>query len=861
MWYSNSSVKCAIVIAGVLLSCFKCDAQEHSISDSIVIAIAPEYDRVSKAHRFWFGESHRKLWATPVKLRILNLSKERGGLKIVQRGGGLQTKSLRLRDSTGQEWVLRTIQKYPEVGMPEHLRKTVVKDILQDQVTTGHPFASLTVPVFANALGLSHSNPQIIYLASDSALGMYKNEFENAPYLFEEREPLSENTDNTEKVQKQLQKDNDNSIDQKLVLRARLLDMLLGDWDRHEDQWRWQKEKTGGGTSYTPVPRDRDMVFYNTSGIFPWIVSHQWLMSKFQGFHETIRDINGFNFNARFFDRYFLNALGEEEWKEQASYVVNHITDSVIDISLQQLPPPIYQLSAERLRKMLVARRSILQAASLDYYRFIAQSVDIPASDKHELFEIDHRPQGNTLVTINKIKKDGKKDKVIYQRLFIKGITKEIRLYGFEGQDIFSVTGGPNASIKIRMIGGDGRDSFYVAPGMNSRRALFVYDRKNERNKLPAAADAKIRVSGDSLVNEYNYHAFKYDRSGPLVLANYNIDFGLLIRLGFLREKQGFRKQPYTVKHQFMANYATARQSYIFNYSGYFKSILANNDLAINMVARGPNNTGNFFGIGNETEFINKGDQEISYYRARYDVINAMISLRHPIAKYSHLYAGISAQYYTAESNNNTMRFLGKFNTQFPGKNVYENRLYAGVASGFEIDSRNDSVLPSKGVSWHTGFLAMRQVNGSKDAYSKLFSEFSWYFTTGKKANLVVANRIGAATTFGRPAYFQLPGIGGAQSMRGFHTNRFTGKSILYHNLELRLKLFDFNTYILPGTMGLIAFNDIGRVWAPGENSQQLHDSYGGGIYIIPARFILIQAVAGFSKEGVLPYISIGFRF
>ena len=29
--------------------------------------------------------------------------------------------------------------------------------------------------------------------------------------------------------------------------------------------------------------------------------------------------------------------------------------------------------------------------------------------------------------------------------------------------------------------------------------------------------------------------------------------------------------------------------------------------------------------------------------------------------------------------------------------------------------------------------------------------------------------------------------------------------------LEMRLKLFDFNSYLLPGTVGLIAFNDIGR--------------------------------------------------
>jgi len=129
------------------------------------------------------------------------------------------------------------------------------------------------------------------------------------------------------------------------------------------------------------------------------------------------------------------------------------------------------------------------------------------------------------------------------------------------------------------------------------------------------------------------------------------------------------------------------------------------------------------------------------------------------------------------------------------------------------------------------------------------------------KANLVFATRLGVGTTVGAPAFFQLLGIGGAQSMRGFHTNRFTGKSVLYQNLEVRLKLFDYNSYILPGTVGMIALNDVGRVWAAGENSTVWHDSFGGGIYILPARLILVQAVVGYSHEGALPYITIGFRF
>ena len=99
------------------------------VADSVTVAVAPAYDSVSKFHRFLFGESYRKLWAAPVKVRVFHLNKEKGGLSIVQLGGGLQSKSIRLKDKAGRQWVLRTIQKYPERGLPPNLRKTMAKDI------------------------------------------------------------------------------------------------------------------------------------------------------------------------------------------------------------------------------------------------------------------------------------------------------------------------------------------------------------------------------------------------------------------------------------------------------------------------------------------------------------------------------------------------------------------------------------------------------------------------------------------------------------------------------------------------------------------------------------------------------------
>ncbi|RYY37535.1 MAG: hypothetical protein EOP46_02335, partial [Sphingobacteriaceae bacterium] len=472
-------------------------------NDSITIAIAPEYNNVGKLHRIFLGSHNRELWATPVKLRVLHLTTEKGGLKILQLGGGMQTKSLRLADPTGQEWVLRTLQKYPDRKLPYNLKKTIARDILQDQISSMHPFGALAVPLLAEALGIPHSNPEIVYVADETGLGEYRKEFAHQVFMFEEREPLdAEKTYNTDKVKEKAKDDNDNRIDEKLVLRARLLDMLLGDWDRHEDQWRWEKTKGEHGDLYKPIPRDRDQVFYKTNGIFPWIISHQWLSTKFQGYDYKIRDIKGWNVQARYFDRYFLNQLDENEWKEQITYLQKNLTDELITRAVKQMPAVIYEKSGKEIIGKMISRRNLLMEQALEYYSFISRYVEVPATDKHDLFSIKNNTDGSLEVTINKTKKDGKVDHETYKRTFLPGVTDEVRLYGFDGHDAFVVTGDTPSPIKVRMVGGGDRDSVYIDPQLHNKKNLYVYDRSDKQNVMPARSQAKLRLSTDTTVNK-----------------------------------------------------------------------------------------------------------------------------------------------------------------------------------------------------------------------------------------------------------------------------------------------------------------------------------------------------------------------
>ena len=81
--------------------------------------------------------------------------------------------------------------------------------------------------------------------------------------------------------------------------------------------------------------------------------------------------------------------------------------------------------------------------------------------------------------------------------------------------------------------------------------------------------------------------------------------------------------------------------------------------------------------------------------------------------------------------------------------------------------------------------------------------------------------------------YFQALSLGQNNVLRGFRKNRFSGTSLAYGSLELRIKLFESKSYILPGQVGLIVFNDVGRVWYTGEDSRKWHYVAGGGFIII----------------------------
>ncbi len=841
-----------------ILSVFNLLSQKNSGSNELItVAVAPDYDSVNSLHRLFFGNSYRALWAAPVTMRIIHIDTEKGGLIPYEKGGGLQTKSLKLKDKTGKEWVLRSIQKYPEKGLPKKLKNTIARDILQDQVVTGHPYAALTYPVFAKALGLYHTNPEIVYLAADEELGLFKKEFGNSVLLLEEQIPLNiQKAVKTEVIIDSLELNSNVRVNEHFILRARLLDLLLGDWDRHEGQWKWTINTMNNKSFYVPIAYDHDKIFYNTSGIFPHLLSKQYLKENLQGYNNDIRSIDKYNFNNRYFDRYFLHELNREDWIAEIKSVQSKITDEVIHEAMRRLPDTIYSLSAVYIISTLKQRRKNLLNEGMRYYNFLSKNVDIPATNVEDILTINKNNNDSLRLTLT-----DKFENIYYSRLFVRGETKEIRLFSLSGNDSFIIKGSGTMPVIVRMIGGKDNDSYKVESNIVNRKKLYVYDYSGENNTIPTADKVRIKLSTDTVQNFYNRKSFKYNKQHKGTTFYFNRDQGLLTGVGYSFTKQGFYKDPFAENHRFAAGYSTARKSLNISYFGYFTSLFKKSDMSLRFISAGPYNVSTFFGIGNETSFLNQGDKKIDFYRNRFDVATGDIRIVHEFTKNLTISGGPALTWYGSTQKNNEQKYFKTFNLINPEEQIYENRFFAGVNTTATFDSRLNKLFPASGILWNTELKIMKQLTGVSKSFLSALTEFSFYLPVFKDSSVIIANKTGVGTSIGKPLFFQQMQLGGSDNLRGFAANRFTGKSMAYHNVDVRCKLFDFTSYILPGTLGIIGFNDVGRVWSQGEHSTKWHHGYGGGFYLIPAELILIEAILAHSVEGNYPYISLGFTF
>ena len=218
--------------------------------------------RASGFHRLFFGGTYRDLWTTPMVVPVLNLETFAGGLRSPKLGGGNQTKSLHFTAADGSEYDFRSVDK-DGVGLPDMWKGGVVERWAHDLTSNAQPAGMMVVPAILEAAGVLHVTPVLMVMPDDPALGEFRARFagrlgdiEIDPKRPKKGEPgfagAVDIIDSDSWLLRGLDSDPTTLVDAPTFLTARLIDMMLNDWDRAPGQWKCRARVPGGHSWRTP---------------------------------------------------------------------------------------------------------------------------------------------------------------------------------------------------------------------------------------------------------------------------------------------------------------------------------------------------------------------------------------------------------------------------------------------------------------------------------------------------------------------------------------------------------------------------------------------------------------------------------
>jgi hypothetical protein len=812
--------------------------------DKVVMAPNAHYD-TGWLHRVFFGSHYRDLWATPIELERLDLATEAGGLTPTGRGGGQQTCSLRFKGRDGRVYVARSVDKDPSAILPPELRGTVANSIVRDQISASHPAGALVVTPLVTAAGVPHTNPRLLQIPPDAELGSF-SDFAGMVVLFEERPGTGEDdlvvpgavrVINSDNLFKRVEDSSKDQVDAEALLRARLMDAFLGDWDRHRDQWRWATFDSSAPRRWRPVPRDRDQAFVRFDGLLLAIARSQ--APQLVNFGPKYPGMTGLTWNGRELDRRFLVGLEKPVWERVASEIQGALTDSVIAEAVAAMPVEFQPLDSARLTDALRGRRDRLPEAARRFYRLLAGEVDVHATDEADLVVIDADGAQSALVTIAP-RKGGSP---WYSRRFHKGETGELRLYLHGGADSVMATG--KAPFTVRIIGGKGQDAVTLEDGARAR----LYD----TDSLRAAPGQRVRKApvphewlGDSTrLPPRDWGSVTY----PVAWASLAPDVGLLLGGGVLITDYGFRQQPWASRHLVRAGYATDAQSGKVEYVGDFRSETRGPWVGVHAFASGIEVL-RFHGIGNETT----ADGPDQFFRVRENDLHTSVTLNLPAGTRGHFSVGPvvtwSSTRFTGDRFIDSVRPYGSGNF---GR--------VGVLAGFHLDTRDRPGYPRKGVLLDVGGTVRPGIWDVTSTYGEVHGVVSTYLSPKVAGSPVLALRVGGQQTFGDFIYQDAAYIGGAGTVRLSRLRRFAGDASVYGTGELRFALTRFRV-IVPGELGLFGLGDVGRVFVDGESSDKWHGAVGGGVWVaFLSRNSTMSVAVAKSEEGTRVFVQGGWPF
>jgi len=794
--------------------------------------------KMSAVGKLLLGTFYSDAYTLELPYEVLNLETEKGGMTPTKTGGSFQTNSLRLVDITGAEWAARAVTKDSGrfLGKKDDPTQEAEGGTLGHAFTSMQPEAALAVPKLLEAVNVLHAEPRLMYLPDQERLGKFRGYLRDELVLLEQSPKTPDTGElpkwfggpgdvkfkDTEEMIEKLEDDPDKHVlDQEAYLRARLIDVLVGDWDRHQGQWKWAVKTQEDGTKlYLPIPRDRDQAFANFDGFGLAIARISSLQPRqLQPYDGTFHNLAWLIYSARYMDPTLTNRLDRTQWLEVAAQVKAALTDEVIDAAFATWHREAFELDGVNIVRALKQRRDQLPEVASDYFALVSKNADVIASVHDDRVDLYFDDDGSVRLTIATTKK-----KPWFDRRYQPNETAQLRIYALDGDDTLTVHGRGHRNFDIRFIGGEGHDVLKGEPGKTTdASSIGFYDLEKGATFDPAVRIDDERSNLASL-NQYD-RLENHEPGGATVIPGLaiNPDDGVLLGAVFDQVVHGYKKSPFAARHDLLGRFATATLGAALDYRGVFPNSLELLDQRLDLSLRTPQWTRNFFGYSNE--YPNKA-LPLDYYRVRQAAFEARYGVTYGFGgDRSHVGAQLTGQVLRTEET------VGRFVSVSSDvdDDVFGSKLYVGARLFAQTSTYDKQTLPTKGVGLRGSIESRFDAKNGGPLSTNYKLQGSLAFPFDRARRVVLASRAGVEGIIGRHAFYFSPTLG-EDELPAYHRQQLSGDLAFAHSTDLRIDVFRSEA-TTPGTFGVDLSIDHGRVFGEGISSSTWHLSLGGSIY------------------------------
>lgn len=823
-----------------------------------------------------WGSKYKNSYSEPVRSKIASLDTLYGGLKVMRRVKQEGYHVLLLQDKNGKEYRMRALGKnafnivpksitesteHAEIGKSK-IKEPKLRGQSRDFYTASHAYGVLAIPKMAQAISVLYTKPELFYVPKQMVLGKYNEDFGDQLYLisgdnFEENREedfynYPSDVETTDDILIKLRKTGEVLLDEENYIKSRLFDMLIGNWHNGNNHFRWveyyneNKERL-----LAPLPKHRDNAFSSYEGNILDITN-----SIFTGtlenhiYDAAFTDLKWFNEEAIILDRALIQKSGRNQWKFLAEKIQEELTEQVIEAAFADVPEEVRNESLDEIKENLKKRKQNLTEIADRYYDFLSDQQTITGTDADDIFEISRLSEGKTHVMVFS-KKAGIKADTIYDRTFYSTDTKEIWIYGLDGDDHFTVEGDSKDLIFLRIIGGNGTDTYNLKNG----KRVKIYDIGSTKSIVQEKNGGSLRFTDVYNLNNYDYRR-QSDRTHDVLSGiGYNPDDGFRAAVQYTYRIDKFQRNPFSQQHQLEVSYFTLSNSFDISYGSEFANIKNILNLEIGARFTSPNYTINFFGYGNES-LNSQADLGYSFNKVEMQHSSAFIGLLRNSNFGSLFKLRTKFDRYQLDSLENS------FLSSKDAIDVSNSNYFATLEGIYQYRSFDDPLNPTIGMLFDLNLGITENLGQRNRTFGYLDSRIGFYNSLVKSKKLILKTNIAYQQRIGNGyEFYQSTQLGGSNGLRGFRDERFSGKSSLAGSADIRFSFPSFKIRMRPFQLGIYGGGDVGRIWSYKESSSHWHNSQGGGLWLNGAGGLNANLSAFTSQEGTRLVFGLGFDF